>query len=139
VLPLASGLAAQTCSIDVSTALGQGKALILQNRGLLSVGGAIECALSYYIRLENLCKAQLLAEAAARGRGEGGIVLVGDEEVEVSCVRYNPMLLVLDSQSFRPSKFTFNNTGSEHHAWMMCMPYMARVEHQTKGLHRILA
>jgi hypothetical protein len=39
--------------------------------------------MSYFIRLDGLCKAQLLAEAAVRGRG-GELVIVGDEEVQVS-------------------------------------------------------
>lgn len=40
----------------------EGKMLILAHKGLLTAGASIECALSYYIRGENLCRAQLLAE-----------------------------------------------------------------------------
>lgn len=82
----------------------EGKMLILAHKGLLTAGASIECALSYYIRGENLCRAQLLAEvrlpvgyipiktlsdsvspqAASRGRGTSGPVKIGDEEVAVS-------------------------------------------------------
>ena len=55
----------------------------MQNRGILMVGATIECPLSYYIRMESLCRVQLMAEAAARGRVEE-IILVGEEEVKVS-------------------------------------------------------
>ena len=67
----------------VSQALGQGKGLIMENRGILLVGATIECPISYYIRMESLCLIQLTAEAAARGRG-GDLVHVGDDEVKVS-------------------------------------------------------
>ncbi len=45
-------------------ALGQKKALILQNHGLLTVGRSVEEAAWWYITMERSCQAQLLAEAA---------------------------------------------------------------------------
>jgi ribulose-5-phosphate 4-epimerase/fuculose-1-phosphate aldolase len=82
VLPFDVGVDAESRSGEVGQLLGQGKGFIMHNRGLMTVGAAIECAVSYYIRLENLCHAQLLCEAAIKGRG-GQLVLVGDEEVKV--------------------------------------------------------
>lgn len=67
----------------VAQYLGDGKGLIMRNRGILAVGATIECPISYYIRLESLCQIQLLAEAAVKGRG-GELVRVGEQEVKVS-------------------------------------------------------
>jgi ribulose-5-phosphate 4-epimerase/fuculose-1-phosphate aldolase len=48
----------------IAAALGDRKAAILQNHGLLTVGGSIEAAAWWYITMERSCQAQLLAEAA---------------------------------------------------------------------------
>ncbi|KAJ1721017.1 hypothetical protein LPJ53_004408 [Coemansia erecta] len=44
--------------------LGQNKALILQNHGLLTVGGSVDEAAFWFIALDRSCQAQLLAQAA---------------------------------------------------------------------------
>jgi ribulose-5-phosphate 4-epimerase/fuculose-1-phosphate aldolase len=48
----------------IAEALGSAKAVILQNHGLLTVGGSIEAAVWRYIGFENACQAQLAAESA---------------------------------------------------------------------------
>lgn len=48
----------------ISAALGDCKAAILQNHGLLTVGDSIEAAAWWYITMERTCQAQLMAEAA---------------------------------------------------------------------------
>jgi ribulose-5-phosphate 4-epimerase/fuculose-1-phosphate aldolase len=48
----------------IAAVLGSGKAVILQNHGLLTVGGSIESAVWRYIGLDNACQVQLLAMAA---------------------------------------------------------------------------
>ncbi|MFC6633830.1 class II aldolase/adducin family protein [Microbulbifer taiwanensis] len=48
----------------LARALGNRKALILQNHGLLTVGKSIDEAAWWYITMERSCQAQLLAEAA---------------------------------------------------------------------------
>ena len=48
----------------IATALGSGKAVILQNHGILTVGGSIESAVWRYLGLENACQVQLAAESA---------------------------------------------------------------------------
>ena len=48
----------------ISAALGDRKAAILQNHGLLTVGDTIEAAAWWYITMERSCQAQLMAEAA---------------------------------------------------------------------------
>ncbi|KAJ1831593.1 hypothetical protein IWW55_000552 [Coemansia sp. RSA 2706] len=44
--------------------LGSNKALILQNHGLLTVGGTVDEAAFWFIAMEKACQVQLLAEAA---------------------------------------------------------------------------
>ncbi|KAJ1933915.1 hypothetical protein FBU59_005868, partial [Linderina macrospora] len=44
--------------------LGKNKALILQNHGLLTVGGSVDEAAFWFIAMDRSCQAQLLAEAA---------------------------------------------------------------------------
>lgn len=48
----------------IAAALGQNKAAILQNHGLLTVGATVDEAAWWYITMERTCQAQLLAEAA---------------------------------------------------------------------------
>ena len=48
----------------IAAALGDRKAAILQNHGLLTVGETIEAAAWWFITMERSCQAQLLAEAA---------------------------------------------------------------------------
>ncbi|MBH8575702.1 class II aldolase/adducin family protein [Nostocaceae cyanobacterium CENA369] len=48
--------------------LGNKKAMILQNHGILTVGHTVDEAAFWYITLERSCQAQLLAEAAGRPR-----------------------------------------------------------------------
>ncbi|KAI5474401.1 class II aldolase/adducin domain containing protein [Pseudohyphozyma bogoriensis] len=54
---------------QIADALQQKKAIILQNHGLLTVGTTIDTALMWFIMLETQCQVQLLADAAALGRG----------------------------------------------------------------------
>src|SRR6478752_7689975 len=48
----------------IGAALGDSKAVILQNHGLLTVGRSVEEAAWWFITMERTCQAQLLAEAA---------------------------------------------------------------------------
>ncbi len=50
----------------IGAALGDRKALILQNHGLLTVGASVQSAVWRYIGLENACQVQLMAEAAGK-------------------------------------------------------------------------
>lgn len=65
----------------ICTALGdEGKGVILQNHGILTVGSTVDAAVAYFVRLEGLCRAQLEADAAGGGRPlqDGGIRAVFD-------------------------------------------------------------
>jgi ribulose-5-phosphate 4-epimerase/fuculose-1-phosphate aldolase len=48
----------------IAASLGDKRAAILQNHGLLTVGRSVESAVSTYVAFENACQTQLLAEAA---------------------------------------------------------------------------
>jgi ribulose-5-phosphate 4-epimerase/fuculose-1-phosphate aldolase len=48
----------------IAAALGDKRAAILQNHGILTVGRSVESAVSTYVSFENACETQLLAEAA---------------------------------------------------------------------------
>jgi ribulose-5-phosphate 4-epimerase/fuculose-1-phosphate aldolase len=48
----------------LAAALGDNKAIILQNHGLLTVGESVDEAAWWYITMERSCQAQLLADAA---------------------------------------------------------------------------
>jgi len=65
--------------INIAKALGPKKAAILQNHGLLVATSSIEATVFFYIALERSCQAQLMADAAAAGRGARP-VKISDEE-----------------------------------------------------------
>ncbi len=48
----------------IAKALGDKRAAILQNHGILTVGRSVESAVASYVSFENACETQLLAEAA---------------------------------------------------------------------------
>lgn len=50
----------------IAQALGEKKAAILQNHGLLTVGATVDAAAWWYITMERTCQAQLMAEAAGK-------------------------------------------------------------------------
>ncbi|KAI1283904.1 class II aldolase/adducin domain protein [Xylaria sp. FL0933] len=62
----------------IAAALGNGKAAILQNHGILTVGQSVDEAAFWFISLERTCQAQLLADAAAAG-GYKKIIIDEDE------------------------------------------------------------
>lgn len=67
--------------IRIAKALGNGKACILQNHGLLTVGKSVDEAAFWFLSLDKTCHAQLLADAASAGSGYKKI-MIDDEEAE---------------------------------------------------------
>lgn len=65
--------------IRIAKSLGSGKACILQNHGLLTVGQSVDEAAFWFISLDKTCHAQLLVDAAASGSGKVKKI-IGDEE-----------------------------------------------------------
>ena len=62
----------------IAHALGDAKAVILRNHGLLTVGGTVDEAAWWFITMERSCQAQLLAEAA------GKPVLIDPEQAKIA-------------------------------------------------------
>lgn len=77
--------------INIANALGQGKAVILQNHGILAVGKTVDAAAFNFGALDRCIEAQLLADAAGRTRGWDPIK-VGHEEAEFTRNVYNDEL-----------------------------------------------
>lgn len=50
----------------IGAALGLGKAVILQNHGLLTVGQTVDSAAWWFIAMERCCQSQLLAESVGK-------------------------------------------------------------------------
>lgn len=68
---------------DIASALGQKKAALLLNHGLLTCGQTIEETVHWFIHMDNCCHVQLLADAAAGGRGHK-TVSVTKEDAEAT-------------------------------------------------------
>jgi ribulose-5-phosphate 4-epimerase/fuculose-1-phosphate aldolase len=49
--------------------VGNGKAAILQNHGILTVGQTVDEAAFWFLSLDKTCHAQLLVDAASQGSG----------------------------------------------------------------------
>ncbi|PUU78253.1 class II aldolase/adducin N-terminal [Tuber borchii] len=65
--------------IAITQALGDKKAALLQNHGLLTTGGTVEETVFWFLSLDRCCHSQLLADAAAAGTG-GATKKIGDKE-----------------------------------------------------------
>lgn len=93
--------------IAIAKALGQRKAALLQNHGLLTCGKSIESTVFWFMSLEKCCHAQLLADAAAGGRGHETVKI--DEE---------------------DAAYTYKSVGSERAGWFSAQPSFAMMEHE---------
>jgi ribulose-5-phosphate 4-epimerase/fuculose-1-phosphate aldolase len=62
----------------IAHALGEHKAVILRNHGLLTVGASVDAAAWWFITMERTCEVQLMAEAAGRP------VLIDDENATLT-------------------------------------------------------
>jgi len=63
---------------NLKAALGQSKAMILRNHGLLTVGSTVDEAIWWFISMERCCKSELIA-AAACPDGHNGLKLIDHE------------------------------------------------------------
>lgn len=68
----------------IAAALGNGKAVILQNHGLLTCAETVDAAAFWFLSLERTCHAQLLVDAAANDSPGYRKILISDEEAESS-------------------------------------------------------
>jgi len=84
---------------NIAKGLGNKKAALLQNHGLLTVGQTIEAAVFWFVSLEKCCHAQLMADAAAAGRG-GETVKIEEED----------------------AAFTYKSVGTPRAGWFSAKP-----------------
>ena len=97
---------------NIAAALGDKKAALLQNHGLLTVGNTIEETVFWFVSLEKCCYAQLLADAAAAGRG-GQTIKVDDAD----------------------AAFTYKSVGTPLAGYFSAKPLFDVIHQETKGSH----
>ena len=90
----------------IAYALGERKAVILRNHGLLTVGHTVEEAAWWFITMERTCQAQLLAEAA------GQPVMISPEHAAL----------------------TLTQVGSHTAGWFSFQPLFARITREQPDL-----
>lgn len=95
---------------DIAKCLGDKKAALLQNHGLLTVGSTIEETIFWFVSLEKCCHSQLMAEAAAASRGEKPIA-IGEEEAQ----------------------YTYRSVGTGRAGWFSAKPLFDVVHKETNG------
>lgn len=95
----------------IGAALGAGKAVILQNHGLLTVGGSVDEAAFWFMSMDRTCQAQLLADAAAAGARGYEKKLIGDDECAHSA----------------------QSVGGPEKGWLAFQPYYDEMLARTKG------
>jgi ribulose-5-phosphate 4-epimerase/fuculose-1-phosphate aldolase len=84
---------------NIAKAIGNKKACLLQNHGLLTCGQTIEAAVFWFVSLEKCCHAQMMADAACAGRG-GATIKIDDEDAE----------------------FTYKSVGTPRAGWFSALP-----------------
>ncbi|KAF1836118.1 arad-like aldolase/epimerase [Decorospora gaudefroyi] len=95
---------------NIARALGDKKAALLQNHGLLTVGQSVEEAVFWFVSLEKCCQAQLMADAAAGGRG-GETQKIAEED----------------------AVYTHSTVGSTLAGWFSAKPMFDVVHKETNG------
>ncbi|ORY62957.1 class II aldolase and Adducin domain-containing protein [Pseudomassariella vexata] len=93
--------------VNIAKALGQKKAAILASHGLMTCGKSVESCVFWFMSLEKCCRAQLMADAAAAGRG-GTTVKISKKEAE----------------------FTYETVGTEYAGWFSAKPAFDMMAHE---------
>ncbi|MGG3571770.1 class II aldolase/adducin family protein [Bacillus gobiensis] len=83
----------------IAKALGQYKAVILQNHGLLTVGQSVDSTAWWFITMEKLCQSQILAESVQ-------------------------MPIIIDDKS---AELAAEQTGTEYEGWLNFQPLWDRI------------
>jgi len=94
----------------IARALGDGKAVILRNHGLLTCAASVDAAAFWFLSLDKTCHAQLLADAASAGSGYKKH-LISDAEAD----------------------FTYAQVGTEEKGWLAFQPYYDEQLAKTNG------
>lgn len=94
----------------IASHLGNGKAIILQNHGLLTVGETVDAAAFWFISLDKTCQAQLLVDAAAQGSGHKKTFIPEEE-----------------------AAYSFEQVGTPAKGWLGFQPYYDDILAKTNG------
>jgi len=94
----------------IADALGDGKAAILQNHGILTVGKTVDEAAFWFLSLDKTCQAQLLVDAASAGSGHKPKIIPDSEAAE-----------------------TYKNVGTPEKGWLAFQSYYDEVLAKTGG------
>jgi ribulose-5-phosphate 4-epimerase/fuculose-1-phosphate aldolase len=94
----------------IAKKLGNNTSIILQNHGLLTTGRTVDEAVSLFGQMDRCCQAQLLADAAAAGRGIKA-TLIDDED----------------------AKFTHDSMSGEDIRYLLWMPQYEDILESTDG------
>jgi len=94
----------------IASHLGDGKAIILQNHGLLTVGETVDAAAFWFVSLDKTCHAQLLVDAAEKGSGHKK-TLIPDEE----------------------ARYSYEQVGTPEKGWLAFQPYYDDILAKTNG------
>lgn len=94
----------------IAKALGNGKAVILQNHGLLTVADTVDAAAFWFMSLDKTCHAQLLADAVANGSGYKKIMIDDDE-----------------------AAYSYQQVGTSEKGWLAFQPYYDEQLAKTQG------
>ncbi|KAK4546704.1 hypothetical protein LTR36_001922 [Oleoguttula mirabilis] len=94
----------------IAECLGDGKAIILQNHGLLTVGETVDAAAFWFLSLDKTCHAQLLVDAAANGSGHKKTFIPEEE-----------------------ARFSYEQVGTPAKGWLGFQPYYDDILAKTNG------
>ncbi|KAK5118304.1 hypothetical protein LTR62_002817 [Meristemomyces frigidus] len=94
----------------IAECLGDGKAVILQNHGLITVGQTIDAAAFWFLSLDKTCHAQLLVEAAEKGSGLKRTLIPKEE-----------------------ARFSYQQVGTPEKGWLAFQPYYDEILAKTSG------
>jgi ribulose-5-phosphate 4-epimerase/fuculose-1-phosphate aldolase len=90
----------------IARALGDGKAVILRNHGLMTVGTSVDAAVFWFITMERSCQVQLAAKAA------GTVVAIDPEQ----------------------AKLTHDQVGTEFVGWLSFQPLWEKIAREQPDL-----
>lgn len=96
----------------IAESLGNKKAILLQNHGILTVGKSVEETVYWFVNLERCCYTQLLADAAANGRG-GETIKIDEAD----------------------AAFTYKSVGTPKAGWFNAQPLFDVIHEETNGAY----
>lgn len=111
-------------ALSLAKALGPAKGMILQNHGLITVGGTVDEAAYLYTLMERSCEVQLLAEAAAAN----GIPkrIISEEAAkytyEATSDPVSPLLGICSSSFSQSNRKHFTASSSQISSWKSTLP-----------------